>query len=105
MVTTSFDELLQTAGKPVLVDFWAEWCGPCHAVAPTIEQIAKDYKGKALVVKVNVDNRPQIAARYAIQSIPTLMIFENGEPVWRVAGVQPYSVIAGELDRLTAAAA
>ena len=105
MVNQSWDDLLRSADKPVLVDFWAEWCGPCHAVAPTIEQIAKDYKGRALVVKVNVDNRPQIAARYAIQSIPTLMIFENGEPVWRVAGVQPYGVIAHELDRLTAAAA
>lgn len=103
MVAGSFDELLASTSQPILVDFWAEWCGPCHAVAPTIEQIARDYKGRALVIKVNVDNKPQLAARFGIQSIPTLMIFQHGKPVWRQAGVQPYAAIAHELDRATAA--
>jgi thioredoxin len=101
MVTGSFDELLASTSQPILVDFWAEWCGPCHAVAPTIEQIARDYKGRALVIKVNVDNKPQLAARFSVQSIPTLMILQNGQPIWRQAGVQPYGAIAAELDRAT----
>lgn len=102
MVTGTFDELLASTSQPILVDFWAEWCGPCHAVAPTIEQIARDYKGRAVVIKVNVDNKPQLAARFGIQSIPTLMIFQHGQPIWRQAGVQPYAAIADELDRVTA---
>ena len=103
MVKPSFDDLINQTDKPVLVDFWAEWCGPCHAVAPTIEQIAKDYKGRAVVVKVNVDNSPQLAAQFSIQSIPTLMLFDHGKAVWRQAGVQPYSAIAQQLDRFTVA--
>ncbi len=105
MVTGTFDELLASTSQPILVDFWAEWCGPCHAVAPTIEQIARDFKGRALVIKVNVDNKPQLAARFGIQSIPTLMIFQHGQPIWRQAGVQPYAAIAHELDRATAVTA
>ncbi len=104
MVKPSFDELINQTDKPVLVDFWAEWCGPCHAVAPTIEQIAKDYKGRALVVKINVDNSPKLAAQFSIQSIPTLMLFDHGKAVWSQAGVQPYSAIAQQLDRFTVSA-
>lgn len=95
----TWDELLSTSDRPILVDFWAEWCGPCHMVAPTIKEIAKDYAGRLYVVKVNVDEKPHIASRYGIQSIPTLMIFDKGEVVWRQAGALPYPAIAQQVDR------
>lgn len=96
---STWDELLSTSPTPILVDFWADWCGPCHAVAPVIKEIAKAYSGRLTVVKVNVDERPHIAARYAIQSIPTLMIIENGDIVWRQAGALTYGAIAEQVDR------
>ncbi len=99
----SFDDLLATAGRPVLVDFYADWCGPCHALAPTVQQIARDYAGRVQVVKVDIDAKPHLAARYGIQSIPTLMLFVNGAPAWRAAGVQPYGAIAAQLDGVAAA--
>ena len=95
----TWDELLSTSDRPILVDFWAEWCGPCHMVAPTIKEIAKDYAGRLYVVKVNVDEKPHIASRYSIQSIPTLMIFDKGEVVWRQVGALPYPAIAQQVDR------
>jgi thioredoxin 1 len=95
----TWDELLSTSDRPILVDFWAEWCGPCHMVAPTIKEIAKDYAGRLYVVKVNVDEKPHIASRYGIRSIPTLMIFDKGEVVWRQAGALPYPAIAQQVDR------
>lgn len=96
----SFDQLVQESDVPVLVDFWAEWCGPCRAVAPVVEQIAREYKGKVRVVKVNVDEKPRIAAQYEIRSIPTFMIFRKGEILMRKAGALPYGVFAQEIDRV-----
>jgi thioredoxin len=87
---TSFDDLLRTSELPIFVDFWAEWCGPCRTMTPAIKQLAADFKGKLLVVKINVDERPKIAAEFGIQSIPTMMIFKGGKPVWRVTGAMPY---------------
>jgi len=101
--TTSFDEFIAKADRPVLVDFWAEWCGPCHMVAPTLEEIAKEYSGKAYVLKVNVDTKPHVAAKFHIQSIPTLILFEDGKPVWREAGVQQKRTLTDLLDRYVAA--
>ncbi|RPI69552.1 MAG: thioredoxin [Ignavibacteriae bacterium] len=95
----TFDEFIAQSDRPVLVDFWAEWCGPCHMVAPTIKEIAQEFAGKAYVLKVNVDTKPHVAAKFGIQSIPTLIIFNDGKPVWRVAGVQPYSVIKDQLEK------
>jgi thioredoxin len=100
---TTWDELLATSDKPILVDFWAEWCGPCHMVAPVIKAIAKDYAGRLTVVKINVDERPNIAARYSIQSIPTLMIFDEGEVVWRQSGALSYPAIAEHVNRFVQA--
>jgi thioredoxin len=100
---TTWDELLATSDKPILVDFWAEWCGPCHMVAPVIKAIAKDYAGRLTVVKINVDERPNIAARYSIQSIPTLMIFDEGEVVWRQSGALSYPAIAELVNRFVQA--
>ncbi len=85
----NFDQTIQSARVPVLVDFWAVWCGPCRMVAPVVEELAADYAGRALVAKVNVDENPDISQRYGIMSIPTLMIFRNGKMVDRIVGALP----------------
>lgn len=95
--TTSFDELVRTNPLPILVDFWAEWCGPCKVIAPTIKQIASDFKGRLTVVKVNVDDKPQLAAQYGIQGIPTLILFDKGQITWRISGALPYDQLKREL--------
>jgi thioredoxin 1 len=94
---TSFEELIRTNQLPILVDFWAEWCGPCKTLAPVIKQIAQDFKGKLTVIKVNVDEKPQLAAQYRIQGIPTLMLFDKGEVTWRISGALPYDQLKREL--------
>jgi thioredoxin 1 len=81
-----FQEEVLNSGGPVLVDFWAPWCGPCRMVAPVLEEIASDYEGRVKVVKVNVDDNAGIASRYGIMSIPTMMLFKNGEPVETIVG-------------------
>lgn len=93
----SFNELLKSSDKPVLVDFWAEWCGPCKMVSPTIEKLAKEFKGRILTVKVNVDEKPHVAGQYQIQSIPTIMMFKNGQPVMRLSGAYPYDALKSEI--------
>ena len=75
--------------QPVIVDFWAEWCGPCHLVAPELERIAEERAGEVRLAKVNIDEQPEIARRYGIQSIPTIVLFESGEPKAAAVGAQP----------------
>jgi thioredoxin len=96
---SSFIDLVSSSQLPVLVDFWAEWCGPCRLVGPTIERLAKDYTGRLLTVKVNVDHRPQVAERYEVQAIPTIMLFWQGEPVMRLLGAQAYEAIRREIEK------
>ena len=95
---TSFDEFLAKSDVPVLVDFWAEWCGPCRIMQPILKNIASKLSGKVKVIKVNTDQKPHIAARFGIQSIPTLILFKNSKPVWRISGVLPERQLIKELN-------
>jgi thioredoxin 1 len=94
----TFDEEVGQADMPVLVDFWAEWCGPCKMVAPVLEEIAGDKEGSLRVVKLNVDDNPRTAQRFQVMSIPTLMLFKDGEPQSRIVGARPKSQILSEVE-------
>ncbi len=92
----NFDEIIKT-GQPVLVDFWAEWCGPCKMIGPVVEELAGDFDGKAVIGKVNVDDNPAISARFGIRSIPTLLVFKNGEIVDKQIGAVPKTALADKI--------
>lgn len=94
----NFEEVVLNSDKPVLVDFWAEWCGPCRMVGPIVEELAGEYDGKAVVGKVNVDLNQEISMKYGIRNIPTLLVFKGGEIVDKQVGVAPKNVLAGKLD-------
>lgn len=93
----NFDETIKS-DKPVLVDFWAEWCGPCKMIGPVVEELAGDYEGKAVVGKLNVDENPDVTARFGIRSIPTLLVFKGGQIVDKQVGAVPKSVLAQKLE-------
>ncbi len=94
----SFQKNVLDSTHPVLVDFWAPWCGPCRAVAPIIEELAKEYSGKAGFAKVNVDEVPLLASQYGVMSIPTIMIFKGGKPAEQVIGYKPKNELKKMLD-------
>ena len=97
ITTTQFDTEVLGSETPVIVDFWAEWCGPCRAVSPILEQIAEERAGELRVVKVNIDEEPELQQRYGILSIPTILLFKGGEPTAAAIGAQPKRMLERSL--------
>ncbi len=94
----NFKELVLNADKPVLIDLWAEWCGPCRMVGPVVDQLSEDYEGRAICGKIDVDSNPNVTVEYGVRNIPTLLFFKNGELVDKQVGAVPKAVLAGKLD-------
>jgi thioredoxin 1 len=94
----TFESEVLKSDKPVLVDFWAEWCGPCRMIAPIVEEMAGEYDGKAKITKLDVDTNPQVSMKFGIRSIPTLLIFKNGQVVDQIIGAVPKTHLKKQLD-------
>lgn len=97
----NFEELVLKSEKPVVVDFWAEWCGPCKMLGPVIEELSNDFEGKVVIGKVDVDANQDFASKYGVRNIPTVLIFQNGEVVGRQVGVAPKQVYVDAINSLS----
>lgn len=97
-----FETEVLGADRPVLVEWWAQWCGPCHQVAPVVEQLAAERADQLRVVRINQDENPVVSARYRVMGLPTMILFDGGEPVTQIIGARPKSAIARELDKVLA---
>jgi len=98
VTSANFKSVVLESKVPVIVDFWAEWCGPCRAVAPVLEEISNEYSSKIKIVKINTDEEPQLAMQYGVSSIPNLSVFQSGEVVKAIIGAKPKPVLLKELD-------
>ena len=96
----NFDELVLKSDKPVLLDFWAEWCGPCRMIAPFVEQMAEEFEGRAVIGKVDVDNNPGVASKFGIRNIPTVLFFKDGEIADKQVGAVPKNALVAKLEAL-----
>jgi thioredoxin 1 len=96
----NFEEIVLQSDKPVLVDFWAEWCGPCRMISPLVAELSEDYEGRAVITKMDVDNNPGTAAKFGIRNIPTILFFKNGEVADKQVGAVPKSILASKIDSL-----
>lgn len=96
----NFDELVKNAAVPAVVDFWAEWCGPCRMITPIIEELAEEYEGKANIGKVDVDNNPGVTSEFRVRNIPTILFFKNGEVVSKLVGSQSKATLVAELQKI-----
>ena len=94
----NFNEVVLQAKIPVLVDFWAPWCGPCRMVAPVVDELAEEYEGRVTFAKVDVDQNPKTASKYGVMSIPTLLVFNNGSPITNIVGFRPKTELKKSLD-------
>ena len=100
LTDANFEELVMNSDKPVLVDFWAVWCGPCRMVGPVVEEISNEYEGKAIVGKVDVDNNPEVASKFGIRNIPTILFMKNGEIVDKQVGAAQKAQLTEKLDAI-----
>ncbi len=100
LTDTNFDEIVLKSDKPVIVDFWAEWCGPCRMISPLVEELSQEYAGKVVVGKVDVDSNNATAMRFGIRNIPTILFFKNGQVVDKQVGAVPKSVLVKKLEAL-----
>jgi thioredoxin 1 len=96
---STFDEEVKGASELFMVDFWAEWCGPCKMITPTLEELSRQYAGRLRIAKINVDDNPDVARRFEVMSIPTLILFKDGEPVQRLIGAKGKGQLVQEIDQ------